>query len=171
MTTFPLPADAEYRYASRFDPGPSGHHGTDVFAPKGTPLLAIEDGKARVAEEPKGGLVVYLDGRSGARYYYAHLDEVNAELDRGARLTAVDEGDELGTVGNSGNAEGGPPHLHLQIKPDGETLADPAPLLHSIDPKRQTSVPPPSRGGAPAFDVPPAALMLLALYFFSRRGR
>jgi len=90
------------------------HKGTDVLAHWGIPLRAIEDSVVdRVGISSLGGRAVHLTGKSGAHYYYAHLDEY-----------AVEEGDELlagelvGTNGDSGNARGAP-HLHIQIDPSG----------------------------------------------------
>lgn len=139
MQRFPLPRDSGYSYANRFGTGPADHHGTDIFAPRGTPVLAVERGMARSTEDPKGGLVVYLDAiqlegttRGPVRiYYYAHLDDVIDPVPGG---TLVEAGDVIGHVGDSGNAKGTDPHLHFQVKSGGEVV-NPYPELRRVDPK------------------------------------
>ena len=105
------------------------HRGTDLLAQTGVPLLAIEDGTFEQSTIGSlGGLSVYLSGDSGARYYYAHLDEVEA-MTQGQRVYA---GQQIGTVGDSGNAKGSP-HLHLQWAPDGDSnWGNPFPLLDAL---------------------------------------
>lgn len=94
------------------DAGRRSHHGVDIFAPRGTPVIAATDGTVRRANEtPIGGKVVWLrDGRQSQNLYYAHLD--SQIVSRGDR---VSRGDTLGFVGNSGNAVTTPPHLHFGI--------------------------------------------------------
>lgn len=90
------------------------HQGTDVLAHWGVPLRAIEDSTVdRVGVSSLGGRSVHLTGKSGAHYYYAHLDEFAVE--EGDTLLA---GELVGTVGDSGNARGAP-HLHIQIDFEG----------------------------------------------------
>lgn len=140
MIRFPLPRDANYDYANRFGTGPGDHHGTDLFAPRGTPVLAVERGMARADEDPKGGLVVYLaalnlEGGPAEPvriYYYAHLDDVIDTVPGG---TLVEAGDLLGHVGDSGNAKGTDPHLHFQMRMAGTTV-NPYPELRRVDPRR-----------------------------------
>jgi murein DD-endopeptidase MepM/ murein hydrolase activator NlpD len=133
-----MPAESNYSYAQAFDRRPGGHHGTDIFAPRGTPVLAVFDGDARAEEDPKGGTVVYLTG-TGAfprTAYYAHLDSVEPPLGTGASLF-VQAGAVIGYVGNTGNAAGKAPHLHLQVSnPNGRSVADPFPHLVEVDTKR-----------------------------------
>jgi peptidoglycan LD-endopeptidase LytH len=109
------------------DGGRRAHHGVDIFAPRGTPVLAAEAGiVTRVRETPVGGRVVWVrdEGRALSRYY-AHLDSQLVEA--GATVAA---GDTLGTVGNTGNARTTPPHLHFGIYVRGEGAVDPWPFLH-----------------------------------------
>lgn len=87
------------------------HEGIDIFAPRGTPVVAVADGTARTSSNRLGGNVVWLhEGRAGRRYYYAHLDRT--AIDGQASVRA---GDVLGYVGTTGNAEGGAPHLHFGL--------------------------------------------------------
>ncbi len=113
------------------DPRSGGrrHRGTDLLAQSGVALLAIEDGVfERSTVGSLGGLSVYLIGDSGARYYYAHLDEVEI-MTEGQPVYA---GQRIGAVGDSGNAKGSP-HLHIQWAPNGDSdWANPFPLLDAL---------------------------------------
>ena len=106
------------------DGGARSHHGVDIFAPRGTPVLAASDGYVRrVRETPVGGKNVWLrsDG-SGHSEYYAHLDSQVVVADQ-----RVSAGDTVGFVGNTGNAVTTPPHLHFGIYSRGPV--DPLPYL------------------------------------------
>ncbi|WP_405285084.1 M23 family metallopeptidase [Gaopeijia maritima] len=107
------------------DAGRRVHHGVDVFAPRGTPVLASAAGRVgRVEVTNLGGKVVWLRDHRGRNLYYAHLD--SQYVRSGAE---VEEGDTLGFVGNSGNARTTPPHLHYGIYIRGEGPVDPYPFL------------------------------------------
>ena len=110
--------------ASR-DGGGRSHEGIDIFAPRGTPVVAIADGFiTRTGDQGLGGKQVWLrDGILGNSYYYAHLDSILTE--NGKR---VKKGDTLGLVGNTGNAAGGPAHLHFGIYTSGGAV-DPYPFV------------------------------------------
>ncbi|MFW5726801.1 MAG: M23 family metallopeptidase, partial [bacterium] len=97
--------------ASR-DGGSRSHQGIDIFAPRGTPVLAVADGiVSRKTNSGRGGKVVWLSSPSrGFNLYYAHLD--SQTVVPGQR---VQPGDTLGFVGNTGNARTTPPHLHFGI--------------------------------------------------------
>lgn len=89
-----------------------GHHGVDVFAPRGTPLVAPVSGTlVRVVKNDigNGGRRVAIR-RGNETFYLAHLDSVNAGLKEGAQVKA---GTQIGTLGDSGNARGTAPHLHF----------------------------------------------------------
>lgn len=163
MEQFPLNADAEYGYARRFDPAPGGHHGTDIFAKEGTPVVAVSSGSAFRETDPKGGLVVYLnDAINHERFYYAHLHDQTAGLptreeQAKGSIYMVAAGDVLGHVGKSGNAKNGPPHLHFQMKRNGK-LVDPYPYLRASDPHRAPRMPPSQTpGGRTPPSIPPGA--------------
>ena len=108
------------------DGGAREHEGVDIFAPRGTPVLAVADGWIEQSRNtPVGGLVIWQrDANSSLRYYYAHLDELHAR-----EGTYVRAGDIIGRVGNTGNARGVRPHLHFAIYRPGTIPLDPAPLL------------------------------------------
>lgn len=110
--------------ASR-DGGGRSHEGVDIFAPRGTPIVAVTDGLiSRTGNQGLGGKQVWLrDGILGNSYYYAHLDSVMTEGGR-----QVKTGDTLGRIGNTGNAAGGPTHLHFGIYTAGGAV-DPYPYI------------------------------------------
>ena len=118
-------------YGDPRDGGVRRHEGIDIFAERGTPVLAVADGYVTNARTtPVGGRVVWLsDDRRGVSYYYAHLDE-----HRVAEGTYVSAGDTIGTVGNTGNATGTRPHLHFGIYRPGTVALDPVPLLRNPSP-------------------------------------
>lgn len=90
-----------------------GHKGIDIFAPKGTPLVACTNGKiVKIGYTKTGGNRVTIEDNNGISYYYAHMDNINPSLKKG---DLVSSGDFLGTVGDSGNAKGTHPHLHFSI--------------------------------------------------------
>ena len=111
------------------------HHAIDIMAPRGTPVLAADDGRVlRVSSNNLGGLTVYTVDRSGQFvYYYAHLEGYARGLKSGH---IVFKGDTLGFVGTTGDAPDNAPHLHFQIlrmPPNGKYWEgdpiDPFPLL------------------------------------------
>lgn len=90
------------------------HQGIDIMAPRGTPVLAVADGRiVKLHQGPRGGNSIYqLDSDGRTRYYYAHLDRYADGLARGK---AVSQGDTIGYVGDTGNARPGDCHLHFSI--------------------------------------------------------
>jgi hypothetical protein len=106
------------------DGGARDHHGVDIFAARGTPAVAVSAGTVqRVEETSRGGKVVWVqDPRRNARIYYAHLDRQMV-----VRGQAVEIGDTIGFVGNTGNARTTPPHLHFGVYSRGPV--DPAPFI------------------------------------------
>ena len=101
--------------AARADTG--WHHGNDIFAPIGTPLLAVADGTLfSVGVNSLGGNRLWLRDRTGNEFYYAHLSAFSPVAQEGA---AVKAGDVVGFVGATGDAVGTPPHLHFEIHPAG----------------------------------------------------
>jgi murein DD-endopeptidase MepM/ murein hydrolase activator NlpD len=90
------------------------HHAIDIMAPRLTPVVAADNGTIlSLRSNTLGGLIVYLlDEAERFVYYYAHMDSFREGLRTGERVRA---GDVIGYVGNTGNASGTVPHLHLQI--------------------------------------------------------
>ncbi len=123
--------------------GGRGHKGTDILAPRGVPILAIESGVIeRFSNHSLGGLAIYLRGDSGSLYYYAHLDSFGPQAE-GQR---VEVGEVIGFNGDTGNARG-TPHLHFQWSPSGSQggWVNPYALLTELsdqrwDPGAATSV-------------------------------
>jgi murein DD-endopeptidase MepM/ murein hydrolase activator NlpD len=96
-------------------PGVSWHHGDDLFAPRGTPVVAVANGVVfSVGWEKLGGRRLWLRDRAGNEFYYAHLSAYSPHARDGEPVRA---GTVLGYVGNSGDAELTPPHLHFEIHP------------------------------------------------------
>lgn len=102
------------------------HQGTDVFAAAGTPLRAVTDGTLRATNGGLGGLAVRVVQPDGTYFYYAHLAALVDGYKEGMK---VKTGDIIGYVGDSGNARGGSPHLHLGIYLPGGKAIDPKPYL------------------------------------------
>jgi peptidoglycan LD-endopeptidase LytH len=144
--TFPVAGHDVSHIRSWFgDPRDGGrrqHNGVDIFAPRGTLVLAAADGVvSSVATTSLGGRVVWLNARRGGyTYYYAHLNE---QLVRpGQRVRA---GEIIGRVGNTGNARTTPPHLHFGVYRERVGPVDPLPYLRG-----STRVPPVLASRAPA---------------------
>ncbi len=93
------------------------HHGNDIFAPVGAPVLAVTEGTLfLVGWNDVGGLRAWLRDRQGNEYYYAHLSALSPLAFQGSQVRA---GDVIGFVGATGDAVGTPPHLHFEIHPVG----------------------------------------------------
>jgi murein DD-endopeptidase MepM/ murein hydrolase activator NlpD len=91
------------------------HHGEDIFAPLGAPILAVANGIVySVGWNDIGGLRLWLQDRAGNEFYYAHLSAFSPLAVNGAQVRA---GDVLGFMGNTGDAEATPYHLHFEIHP------------------------------------------------------
>ncbi len=103
------------------------HHGNDLFADTGTPLLAVTDGTlGRVGVNTLGGNRLWLTDGAGNQFYYAHMSGYAPGAVNGARVRA---GEVIGFVGNTGQAITTPPHLHFEIHPGGGDSVNPYPYL------------------------------------------
>lgn len=131
LAPFPVAGPAWYgddwgapRYVPRFH----FHEGTDIFAPKGTPVIASEDGQIvnLVSNSMIGGNSLRVTTSDSTFYYYSHLDGFAPFLANGSMVRA---GEVIGYVGNTGNAEGTLPHLHFEIHPQGGHAVPPVPYL------------------------------------------
>lgn len=109
------------------------HKGTDIFALKGTPVVAVVDGVIeRPGTDVLGGIKLWLRSPGdGWTYYYAHLSAIAPGIVAGLR---VRKGDVVGFIGNTGNARGTPPHLHLETHLPSGQATNPYPILRRIDP-------------------------------------
>ncbi len=91
------------------------HHGADIFAGLGAPVLAVADGTLfSVGRNRIGGNRLWLRDRNGNEFYYAHLSAFSPLAVNGGRVNA---GDVVGFVGNSGDAQTTPYHLHFEVHP------------------------------------------------------
>lgn len=102
--------------------GGRAHAGTDLFAPRGTPVLAPAAGVVSFGTGSIGGRQFRLAGDDGTTYIGSHLDAFGTS----GRVSA---GTVIGYVGNSGNAAGGATHLHFEARPDDGASMNPFPLL------------------------------------------
>ncbi|HET8528096.1 MAG TPA: M23 family metallopeptidase [Gaiellaceae bacterium] len=119
--------------AGRGDVSGGWHHGDDIFAALGTPILAVAHGTVfSVGWNKIGGWRLWLRDDAGNEFYYAHLSAYSPYAVNGA---IVDAGDVLGFVGDTGDARGTPPHLHFEVHPVGllglgyDGAVDPTPYL------------------------------------------
>jgi len=117
--------------------GQRRHDATDIVAPRGTPVLAVEDGTiVKLFLSVLGGRTIYqFDPSERYCYYYAHLDAYESHLTEGTR---VRRGEIIGYVGTTGNAPPNTPHLHFGITEIGKdkkwwggTPLDPYPILRA----------------------------------------
>lgn len=132
---FPVPSSTARPIDSVFgderDAGRRTHEGIDIFAPRGTPVVAVRSGMAQPGTNALGGTVVWLqDAGRRLSYYYAHLD--STAITSTQRVSA---GEVLGYVGNTGNARTAAPHLHFGIYAGGPI--DPLPFVAAdqLEPK------------------------------------
>jgi murein DD-endopeptidase MepM/ murein hydrolase activator NlpD len=154
------------------------HHGEDIFAPLGAPVLAVADGTLHTIGFTKiGGYRLWLRDRNGNEFYYAHLSAYSPLAVEGREVRA---GDVIGFVGDTGDAEGGLPHLHFEIHPAAmvglgyDGVIAPYPILLAWRRAQDVSfsagrVYVPTAAGASAVP-PPGAVLLLADDIGSRSG-
>ena len=114
------------------------HEGVDIMAERGTPLLAVDNGSiVRMSSSESGlaGISLWLERADGTQYFYAHMNAIAEGLAVGSR---VGVGQVIGSVGNTGDARYGAPHLHFELHPGGGDAADPYPHLAAVDPSPPT---------------------------------
>lgn len=103
------------------------HRGTDILAPRGTPVRAITSGVWDIQSRgASAGLWAILRGDDGDQYWYMHLE--SHTVSDGTRVSA---GDQTGTNGDTGNARG-TPHVHFELHPGGGSAVNPYPLLRQV---------------------------------------
>ena len=116
LLTLPVQGVRAEQLTDTFEQGRAGrrHEALDIMAARGTPVVAVEDGRiAKLFTSKPGGLTVYqFDPDRRYAYYYAHLDRYADGLREGA---SVRRGQVIGYVGSTGNANPDAPHLHFAI--------------------------------------------------------
>jgi murein DD-endopeptidase MepM/ murein hydrolase activator NlpD len=107
-------ADVQDSFAQSRGGGERRHEATDIMAPRGTPVVAVDTGiVTKFFTSKAGGLTIYqFDPSQKYAYYYAHLDRYAEGLREGM---LVKKGDLIGYVGSTGNANPAAPHLHFAI--------------------------------------------------------
>lgn len=115
VRVFPVDLAARPTFEDTFGaarPGNRVHQGTDVFAPEGTEVYAVDVGRVEFRTGDKlGGNVAVLHSDDKTRYVYSHLSAFEGTPRR------VIPGSLIGRVGHTGNAAKTPPHLHFEIHP------------------------------------------------------
>ena len=103
------------------------HKGVDMAAARGTPLVAMDNGKVRLGWHYAGGRQIYVYADNGTFYYYAHLSGYASGLSSGQR---VSKGQTIGYVGSTGNASTS--HLHLGMGPRSGVYVNPYPTVAAV---------------------------------------
>ena len=140
---FPVVGPSTYTNDYGAPRGSRSHQGIDIMAPRRALAVAAEAGRVRLwTTSSRAGCMLYLYGRSGTTYLYIHLNnDVTTGNDNTGKCVPgvafapglkndakVAAGQPIGFVGDSGDANGGAPHLHFELQPKG-TEANPYPYL------------------------------------------
>jgi peptidase M23-like protein len=144
---FPLAGNGTYSN-DFFSPRDNGqHNATDIFAPKGTKIIAAVAGTVTYVpiSQPSWGYMIRIEDDEGFSYDYIHInnDTPGTDDSSGGPMNAyapdikvgnrVSRGQFLGYVGDSGNAENTPPHLHFEITRDDGLKINPYPYLQEAE--------------------------------------
>jgi len=139
-----FPVVGKVQYVDDFGAPRSGgaHQGNDLMSKKRSPAVAAESGKVKYwTTSASAGCMLYLYGDSGTTYYYIHLNNdltlkndnrgkcvkgVAYAVNNGAKVAA---GQQIGYVGDSGDADGLSAHLHFEVHPGGGRAVSPYPYL------------------------------------------
>lgn len=121
-------ADLSPNFGDARGDGTRTHEGLDMMAKEGTPIVSPTDAVVtRTGNGVNSGLYVRTANPGGEQFVYMHLSEIASGVVAG---TLVKRGEVIGYVGNTGNASGGAPHLHFEIRNNG--AQDPYPRLTSV---------------------------------------
>lgn len=107
-------SDIHDTFNDRRGGGTRPHEAADIMAPRGTPVLAVNDGKIEklFLSKPGGNTIYQFDPTERYCYYYAHLDRYEPGIEAGR---IVHRGERIAYVGSTGNADPSAPHLHFEI--------------------------------------------------------
>ncbi len=132
FSSFTLPIGGPQGFGNSWGARRSGgrrHKGTDVMAACGAPVVAVTDGTIfNLHAGGNGGIMAYLRASNGDVFFYSHLKGYAPGIRNGSRVTV---GQKIGTNGNTGNARGGPCHVHFEWHRGGGAAVNPYPLLNS----------------------------------------
>ncbi len=103
------------------------HKGNDLLAAMDTTLVAVVAGTVQWDDDVLGGVGAWLMGDDGVGYYYAHMSRRE-----GAAPRRVARGEVIGYVGDTGNAVGGPPHLHFGMRAQSGEMVNPYPTMRAL---------------------------------------
>jgi hypothetical protein len=148
VPTLLFPVAGATTYQDDFGQARAGgpHEGNDLMAVKKTPAIAVESGKVKFwTTSASAGCMLYLYGDSGTMYEYIHLNnDVTMKNDNRGKCVAgmsyakglkdgahVAAGQQIGYVGDSGDANGIASHLHFEVHPAGGAAVDPYPFLQT----------------------------------------
>ena len=154
---FPVVGESDYidTYgAFRGDVPGNWHHGDDIFAPIGAPVVAVANGTLnRVGWQRLGGWRLWVRDRLGNEFYYAHLSGYSPLA---LRSRLVRAGEVIGFIGNTGDAFTTSPHLHFEVHPRGllylqyNGAVDPTSYLNDWQRLRGVAAPVPAHPDFPA---------------------
>jgi murein DD-endopeptidase MepM/ murein hydrolase activator NlpD len=127
---FPVAGGAHYGHDyGNFRADTIFHQGSDLFAPEGSPLVAVQAGVLHnVGWNRLGGWRLWIEDVNHTWFYYAHLSAFAPIAVEGAHVNA---GDVVGFMGHTGDAVGGPSHLHFEIHPGGQWSVPPYDYLQA----------------------------------------
>jgi murein DD-endopeptidase MepM/ murein hydrolase activator NlpD len=140
MGRFPVAGIARYTHdwlLPRYGPGFRFHLGCDLVAAYGTPVRSPVDGVVTSHRDSLGGLTARVTMPDRTAFAFAHLSGLVEGFEEGM---AVNTGDLLGYVGDSGNAKG-TPHVHVAVYPKGGPAADPKPILDAFLREAEAALP------------------------------
>lgn len=109
--------------------GTRTHQGLDIMAREGTPIVSPTDAIiVRTGNGTNSGIYIRTANPGGENFVYMHLSSIAPGIDTGDKVL---RGEIIGFVGNTGNASGGPAHLHFELRQGGSAM-DPFPRLTHV---------------------------------------
>ncbi len=109
---FMWPVPHFYKVSSSYGPRGVRHHdGIDIPAPKGTPIVAVDDGVVVYSDDGVRGYGNMIVLAHGEDIFTVYAHNKKNKVDKGDK---VKRGEEIALVGNTGRSTG--PHLHFEIR-------------------------------------------------------